>query len=120
MGGRSGVRIIIIMLFSSSSFFFLLLFYYIFCLFFYFFFYYAVFWYFVLSKSKKYRSPHNFLTSPVTKLYFCNKLWLNPDGIPVRIWYIANLAFFNLHFLKLFIYFSNLIKVKSTSGMTDK
>src|SRR5215212_9386012 len=97
-------------------FFFLLLFYYLFCLFFY----YTVFWHFVLSKSKKYRSPHNFLTSPVTKLYFCNKLWLNPDGIPVRIRYIANLAFFNLHFLKLFIYFLKLIKVKSTSSMTDK
>src|ERR671921_748291 len=101
-------------------FFFLLLFYYLFCLFFYFFFYYTVFWHFVLSKSKKYRSPHNFLTSPVTKLYFCNKLWLNPDRIPVRIRYIANLAFFNLDFLKLFIYFLKLIKVKSTSSMTDK
>src|SRR3954466_2764894 len=96
---------------------FFLLFYDLFYMFFYFFSYYAVFRYFVFSKSKKYGSPHNFFTSPVAKLYFCNKLWFNPDGISVRIWYMANLAFFHLRFLKHFIYFSKLIKVKSTSSM---
>src|SRR5215216_4052401 len=68
---------------------------------------------FIFSKPKKNRSSHDFFTSPITKLYFCYKLWSYPDRRPICVWYMVNWTFFNLHCLKPGIYFVKLNKIKS-------
>src|ERR671916_165955 len=78
------------------------------------------FWHLIFSKSEKYRSSHNFFTSPITKFYFYYKFWFNPNRISVSVWHIIDWTFFNSYSLKFNIYLSKLLKIKSTSSVTNK